>query len=114
VAQIIQSALLRHLDNEVEVQDPQNQKKALASAKAGKFQYLFYPTILHWEDRATEWSGKRDNVSVKLLIIEAFTSERISSVTIDGTGNSGIASNVGERPEDLLSKPISKYVDQLF
>lgn len=32
------------------------------AAVDGGFAYLVLPTLLHWEDRATEWSGKRDQI----------------------------------------------------
>ena len=36
--------------------------------KAGPSGYLIEPKILHWEDRATEWSGKADRVKVSLQL----------------------------------------------
>jgi hypothetical protein len=32
------------------------------ASRARNLSFLIFPTILHWEDRATEWSGKPDKV----------------------------------------------------
>ena len=34
-------------------------------------EYLLKPQILHWEDRATEWSGKPDRVKVSLPLYKS-------------------------------------------
>jgi hypothetical protein len=36
------------------------------SSTSSRSVYLIEPKILHWEDRATEWSGKADRVKVSL------------------------------------------------
>jgi hypothetical protein len=58
--------------------------QAFASAKAGGFTYLLYPQILHWEDRATEWSAKPDLATVKLSTYTAETGQLLDSAMIDG------------------------------
>jgi Domain of unknown function (DUF4823) len=85
---------------------------AQQSARAGEYTYLLYPEILHWEDRATEWSGKPDQASVKVTVVKADTGTVLDSAVIGG--KSGLATFGGDRPEDLLPKPLSDYAATLF
>jgi hypothetical protein len=73
---------------------------------------LVYPTILHWEDRATEWSGIPDRVEIKIEIIGATTGKGLDSAIIKG--KSGLATFGGDHPQDLLPKPVEDYVSGLF
>ncbi len=81
--------------------------QALNSARIGGYSYLVFPTILHWEDRATEWNFMRDKVEVKIDIVDVFSGEAESSTVIDG--RSGIATLGGDHPQDLLPDPINEY-----
>jgi len=85
---------------------------ALKSARNHGYQYLVYPTILHWEDRATEWSAIPDRVEVKIEIIEATTGSPLDSAIIKG--KSGLMTFGGDHPQDLLPKPVEDYVSGLF
>jgi len=72
-------------------------------------EYLLKPQILHWEDRATEWSAKPDRVKVSLplyksgrLIGSALVSAKSSYWTLGG-----------DHPEDLLDAPFEAYAASL-
>jgi hypothetical protein len=41
--------------------DDRDARHGVAACKTGQPRYVFQATILHWEDRSTEWSGRRDN-----------------------------------------------------
>lgn len=86
--------------------------EAIQYTNDNSFNYLIYPQILHWEDRATEWSGISDKVTVKINIIEANTKKTLDSATIEGT--SGWATLGGDHPQDLLKKPINDFVNSLY
>ncbi len=78
--------------------------EARDTALSDNWEYLVYPTILHWEDRATEWSAIPDKVEVKIEVVEAATDRSIASAVIKG--NSGLAAFGGDHPQDLLPEPI--------
>ncbi len=84
----------------------------LAYAKKNKYGYLVHPTILEWEDRATEWSGIPDKASIKIVFIDTKTGKTLDSVIIKG--KSGIATFGGDHPQDLLSKPVEEYAAIIF
>ncbi len=85
---------------------------AFKSAREGGYTYLVYPEILHWEDRATEWSARPDQASVKVSIVRTDTGAVIDSAVVGG--KSGLATFGGDRPEHLLPKPLSDYAATLF
>jgi len=85
---------------------------SLETARKVGAKYLVTPTILEWEDRATEWSGIPDKASIKLSIIDVETNATLDSVIIKG--KSGIATFGGDHPQDLLPKPTNEYVASLY
>jgi hypothetical protein len=80
--------------------------------RKSEFKYLVYPTILHWEDRATEWSALPDRIEVKIDLIETATGKLLDSVVI--RGKSGLATLGCDHPQDLLPKPVDEFVSTLF
>ena len=90
----------------------QSFEDALKTARSGGFTYLVFPTILHWEDRATEWSGKSDRVEVKVELVEVGSGRTVDSTLIKG--KSKWATLGGDHPQDLLPKPIDEFVAALF
>ena len=92
--------------------DYQTLDEALDAARKLGATYLVVPTILEWEDRATEWSGIPDKASIKISVIDTASGTSIDSVVIKG--KSSLATFGGDRPQDLLPKPVGEYVKSLF
>ena len=90
----------------------QRQEDALGFARGKSFAYLVYPTILHWEDRATEWSGIPDKVEVKIQLFNVREGSPVETVFIKG--KSGLATFGGDHPQDLLPEPVEKFVSSLY
>lgn len=99
----------RHLSVAVKFEDFED---ARVAAGASGFPYLIYTDILHWEDRATEWSGRPDVVAVKVSLVRTNSGEMIDSAVIQG--KSGLATLGGDKPEDLLPKPLAEYAADVF
>ncbi|MGM0517235.1 MAG: DUF4823 domain-containing protein [Pseudomonadota bacterium] len=76
------------------------------------FDYYAVPRILHWEERATEWSGRPDRIRVKLSVYAADRREPVASSIIIGESN--LLTLGGDHPQDLLLEPITAYVDSLY
>ena len=74
--------------------------------------YYVIPEILHWEDRATEWSGIPDKIEVKISIYDGLASKELASTII--SGKSKWATFGGDHPQDLLPKPLNAYVESLY
>ncbi|OUR75980.1 hypothetical protein A9Q83_16595 [Alphaproteobacteria bacterium 46_93_T64] len=74
--------------------------------------YLFYTKILHWEDRATEWSGLSDKITMNYVIYEAITGKKVASTTASAT--SGWATLGGDHPLDLVPKTVQDFLNAVF
>lgn len=90
----------------------QTRDKALETARAGGYRYLIQPEILHWEDRATEWSGLPDQIKVEIDVIDVASGEVLDSAVIEG--KSKWATLGGDQPQDLLESPLTDYARSLF
>ena len=110
--QVIQAAFAKHLRQVVKGTEHQTLESAMSMAQQNGSTYLIYPTILHWEDRATEWSGKADKVSVKISVIKVGSGVEVDAVVING--KSKWATFGGDHPQDLLPPPIEEYAAALF
>lgn len=84
----------------------------LDTARQREFGYLVVPTALHWEERATEWSGIPDRISVQLELIEVESGRVAESAVV--TGRSTLATFGGDHPQDLLPGAIAQYFEQVF
>lgn len=90
----------------------ENFEDAVSQAQRNDQDILIFPTILHWEDRATEWSMIPDKVEVKVDVVNVRTGDVISSGIIKGS--SGLATLGGDHPQDLLPEPVAEFVSSLF
>jgi hypothetical protein len=111
-SQTLVSAFSKHAQNVEMSHGYEGFDEALATARAKKAKYLVYPTILHWEDRATEWSGIPDQVEIKVELVDVQTGKMVESAVING--KSGLATLGGDHPQDLLPKPVEEFVSSLY
>jgi len=107
----VQSAFAR-FSNNVTVISECKDLVCLKSSNASTQDYYVIPEILHWEERATEWSGKPDKIEVKISIYDNLTLKELASTII--SGKSKWATFGGDHPQDLLDEPISAYVRSLY
>jgi len=84
----------------------------LEQARAGRFDYLVVPTLVHWENRATEWSGLPDRIEIEIRTVDVQSQKTLSLGSV--TGKSRWMTFGGDAPEDLLASPIDGYVSWLF
>ncbi|MCB5185022.1 DUF4823 domain-containing protein [Methylobacillus gramineus] len=110
--QVIKTAFAHHLRRVQSGRIHQDFDVALQHAKTNNFTTLVYPTILHWEDRATEWSGIPDRLEVKIEVVNTADGSVIEEGLIKG--KSGWATLGGDHPQDLLAKPVEEFVSSLF
>jgi hypothetical protein len=84
------------------------------SASGGETAAKYYavPEILHWEDRATEWSGIKDKLEIKLTVYEAARPAPVASTVL--SGKSKFMTFGGDHPQDLLPALIGAYVQSLY
>ena len=110
-AQSLVAAFAQH----AEPVDPINARDcndAQQKAAEKNYAYLICPTILHWEDRATEWSGISDKIEVRIQLRDARSGSVVDTVII--AGQSKWASFGGDHPQELLAKPFDRYAVSLY
>lgn len=72
--------------------------------------YYVKPSILHWEERATEWSGIPDRITVQIQVYDA--GSQIAGVQF--SGKSKWFTFGGDHPQDLLEKPLRKITESFY
>ena len=110
--QAIVAALSAHARIVRAAEGPASDDENLATARSEHLQYLVQPMILHWEERATEWSGKPDRISVRLEVISVLSGDTLDSTVL--SGKSRWATLGGDHPQELLPEPLRLYADALF
>ena len=112
VARDIESAFEPYSSQVIRVGRSESVDAAVAEGAAQNCRYVVIAKITHWEDRATEWSGKSDRVAIRMRVVEVSTRAELLNVEI--RGKSSYFTMGGDHPEQLLAKPISDYVRTLF
>ncbi len=85
---------------------------AIRQSKTQGATYLLSSQILHWEDRATAWSGLRSKVKVGLRLIRLDTGQLAASNEFEARNNS--MTLFDSHPEDLLGENFEPAVFALF
>ncbi len=106
------AALAVHVATVVAATGVEDLTVALSAAQAAGLTYVFEPTILNWEDRATEWSGKPDRITVRFAVHEVSTGAVVASTVARASSKWGTFG--GDHPQDLLPLATSNFVDSLF
>ncbi len=110
-ANSIKSAFSR-FSNDVDVSEGCLGRECLERIPAERYSYYVAPEILHWEDRATEWSGRPDKIEIKIVIYETKSGKEITSAVL--SGQSKWATFGGDHPQDLLPEPVNRFVQSLY
>jgi hypothetical protein len=104
---------LAHYVHTIESADKvQDLKESLATAKAKGLTHVLESMIINWEDRATEWSGKTDKLTVKFVVYEVETGKPIASTITRASSPWGTFG--GDHPQELLPHPTQQFVATLF
>jgi len=106
------AAVSLHLKQVEQATEVESIEDSLSSAEKMGLTYVFQPTILHWEDRNTEWSGRPDRITIKVVVWSVGTSKETSSTVL--RASSKWATLGGDHPQDLLPGAITPFVNKLF
>lgn len=111
-AEAIATALSRYNKRVFMSKIPLSLVEGMEAARKIQAEYMVYPTIIEWRDRATEWSGRRDVLKVRIDLIEVSTEQRIYGREIEA--RSKWMTDGGDRPGDLLADPAGTFASDLF
>lgn len=84
----------------------------LAAARKAGAGYLVVPTITHWEQRATEWSGIPSRVSIGLVVIDAETGLEVRSSLLES--RSAIMTLMRPNTDALAQHLLDEHVSALY
>jgi uncharacterized protein DUF4823 len=112
ISHAVENALHQYSDAILRTDEYKNRQEALLSASEAGSRYLFMPYIIHWEDRATEWSGRLDRIALSILVLDVANGEEIIEAQI--IANSSWFTFGGDHPQDLLQGPIDDFVTGLY
>lgn len=108
----LSTALFAHTRNVTIERAAESRDEYVEKAREEGVQYLILPTIAHWEERATEWSGRPDRITIRLDLIEVDSGRVLDTTTV--SGKSRWFTFGGDHPQDLLAVPLSRYASRLF
>lgn len=111
-AQAFQVAFTRYTRSVYTSKFPESVGDALEIARKGEMEYVLYPTIVRWEERATEFTGRRDRLTIKADLIDLSTSQVVFSREVEATGK--WMTDGGDSPKDLLDQPAEQYANAVF
>lgn len=103
-------AAFSKFSNNVFISDVCTGLECLRIVPSEVYAYYVEPEILHWEDRATEWSGIPDKIEIKISIYDSRLNA-VTAVVISGRSQWGTFG--GDHPQDLLHDPVNSYVQGL-
>ena len=89
-------------------------EEAKNEAKKQRATVLIYPTIIHWEDRNTHWSNKRDKVRINVAVYSLDEDTILDRSSLYTTNSSFSGSFSNTPPSVLLPKVVAPYVKALY
>jgi hypothetical protein len=107
----VRAAFARFTDSITVVSDCKD-LVCLKKNQSASYDYYVIPGILHWEDRATEWSGIPDKLEVRISVHDGESAKELASTVI--SGKSKWLTFGGDHPQDLLPEPLNEYVQSLY
>jgi hypothetical protein len=113
VAQKAAAAFSRYA-RQVEISNirPTERDALLVAARKAGSGYLILPTIAHWEQRATEWSGVPSRVSIDVAIVDVGTGTDLRSGLLES--RSARMTLVRPNPDALAEHLLDDYVAGLY
>ena len=110
--QAVATALFAQNAKAIVAEKVESLEDAFSSARRRGMNYVFEPIIRHWEDRATEWSGKFDRITLQFAVYDSRTKKQLASTTARASSKWGTFG--GDHPQDLLPVPTKRFVNRLF
>jgi hypothetical protein len=84
----------------------------LAAARSVGARYLVVPSIAHWEQRATEWSGVPSRVSLGMATIDVATGHELRSGFLES--RSAVMTLVRPNPDALVQHLVDRHVAEMY
>ncbi|MDO8540064.1 MAG: DUF4823 domain-containing protein [Opitutaceae bacterium] len=112
VAATLEGAFSRYATDVVNGPSVDSLADAVVAARQKGCSYVVSSRITQWEDRATEWSGRRDKIAFIVKVVR--TEDQAEIATAEIAGKSSLMTFGGDRPQDMLKKPVDEFVVTLY
>ena len=86
--------------------------EAVQAAGVANADYVVYSRITHWSDRATEWSGIPDRITLNMSVHEVATDAVLNRQEI--RASSRWATFGGDHPQDLLPELSRRWAETVL
>jgi len=86
-----------------------NPSEVTSLAAAADAEFFVYPQIVHWSDRATEWSGIPDRITLNMTIYDVTTGTVLNRQEIKAS--SRWATFGGDHPQELLPELMRRWAE---
>lgn len=111
-AEVVQDSFKKFVKRAYGGRKVESLEESLQTAREHQITYLAHITLLRWEDRATEYSGRTDKLELRIDVLDVETGETLHSKLI--RGKSRWMTDGGDAPQDLLPEPVDRFVASLF
>lgn len=112
VSRGLQGNLLRYLDRVELATTAEPREQGLVTARGMGLTYLFEAIVLNWEDRATQWSGRPDRISIRFAVFDVESGRKLAAA--EEHASSKWFTFGGDHPQDLVPRLSQRFVDRLF
>ena len=110
--QEVYAQLSRYSPKVIKAAAPRPLGDVFAEARGSGCDYVVDPVILNWEDRATEWSGRPDRITIRYTAYDAKTEANVASTV--RSASSRWMTFGGDHPQDLVAIPTQDFAALLF
>ena len=87
-------------------------ENALVYCKKENIPFLIKPSVLHWEDRATNWSALPDIIKIELTLLNSENHAVINTILFNAS--SSWWTFVNNPPEDMLDETFDEAVRRVL
>ncbi len=108
VVSAVASALLANSAEVTKATRVETMDQAYESAISASSDYIFQPVIVHWEDRATEWSGRPDRITMRYTIYDVEARKNVASTLARASSKWGTFG--GDHPQDLVPGTVNTFL----
>ena len=89
-----------------------DEDQAIQQCSSKSANYLISPQILHWEDRATQWSGMRDHIKIEIRLIKVNPKTFVRSAFFEARNN--WFTFVNADPSELFNDSFDKVIADII
>ena len=111
-AQMLTGGFASHVRRAEKGLEYERKESAIESAEATDADYLVYPKISHWEDRATEWSGIPTKATVIVSLYRVSDGELVDKTRISGSSPT-LPDPAPSSPQDMIRGGVQEYINSV-